>query len=434
MAFTKFEGEEQGMKKKCMVLLAVCLLFTLPASMVMAGGAKAPDSGTGTTVNYRTFRTDDEAVMQRLIAKFEQENPGIKINYSAERDEDAYYQKLQADLLSGKGVDIFELHGFHLNNLVKSGNILDISDLAFNRNYDPGVASITTINGKNYGYAPVMNLLGVFYNKTQFQQMGINVPKTFDQLRNVVAKSRANGYGGISYIGGDEGGSWLAHLLLTQAMGSKGMHDDFWMKIATGAVTDINSIPKARMVFDTMAVLNKEKLLYDHSDAIQYDQSIALFVQGKASMMIMGTWEFANLDTTYAGIDLGVFPMLTLEGASACYAEVGQIVSIYSKTPNAEAAKKWIEFLSKAENAQIYATAAGATASINGVTADFKGADILNALKAGGIACLPVNDTPNFDIWNNIIQNLYSEVLLGSGDVNSEFAKANSYLKAANLK
>jgi raffinose/stachyose/melibiose transport system substrate-binding protein len=420
------------MKKNKIVFLALLFLI-IPALMVVAGGGQAAgNSGGKTVVNYRTFRTDDEAVIQKLIAKFEQENPDITINYSAERDETAYYQKLQADMLSGRGVDVFDAHPRDdFSVLVKSGNVLPISDMAFNQNYDPSVAAVTSIDGKNYGYAPGMNLLGIFYNKALFRQMGVAAPRTFDQLRNVVARSKAAGYGGIVYIGGTVSGNWMAHAQLIQSLGTKSTHDDYWMKIATGAVTDLNTIPKVRSVFETIAAINKEKLLYDHSDAIQYDQGIALFVQGQASMMMMGTWEFANLSTTYNGIDLGVFPIPSLEGSSACYAEVGQIISIYVKSPNIEGAKKWVEFLARPDNAQIYATVAGTTPSINGVMADFKGMDILNELKAGGIACLPLNDTPNIDVWTNIVQSMYMEVLFGSGDVDAEFAKVNTYLRNA---
>jgi raffinose/stachyose/melibiose transport system substrate-binding protein len=421
--------------KKNLIFFLVLLVF-IPGIMVSAGGGQASDNTNGkAVVNYRTFRTDDEAVIQRLIAKFEQENPDITIDYSAERDETAYYQKLQADMLSGRGVDVFDAHPRDdFNVMIRSGNVLPISDMAFNRNYDPSVAAVTSIDGKNYGYAPGLNMIGIFYNKTLFRQMGVEVPRTFEQLRNVVARSKVAGYGGIVYIGGTVSGAWMAHAQLLQSLGTQRTHDDYWMKIATGAVTDLNTIPNVRSVFETIAAINKEKLLYDHSDAIQYDQGIALFVQGQASMMMMGTWEFANLSTVYNDIDLGVFPIPSLETSSACYAEVGQITSIYAKSSNIEGAKKWVEFLARPDNAQIYATAAGTTPSINGVTADFRGMDILNGLKEGGIACLPLNDTPNIEIWTNIVQSMYMEVLFGSGDVDAEFAKTNTYLRNAGLR
>jgi raffinose/stachyose/melibiose transport system substrate-binding protein len=445
--------------KRVSLLLAVLFVAAIAAACSGGGGAVAETEGEGTAsqqpaqtaesaapasqaaagdggevvLNYRTFRTDDEEVMGRLIEKFESENPGIKINYSAERDEVAYYQKLQADILAGQDLDVFDAHPRQdFSQMVKSGNILDVSDMGFNKDYDEGVAAVTSVDGKNYGFAPSVNMLGVIYNKALFEEMGVTPPTTFDELREVVAKSKEAGYGGIAYCGASVAGNWMAHLLIPQILGPQKLHDNYWMAIGNGEITDLNGLPGARKAFDTMAAINKEGLLYDNSDGIQLDQSIALFSQGQASMMIMGTWELANLDSTYAGMDIDIFPLPSLDGAKETYAEVGQIVCVYSKSPNAEAAKKWVEFLATPENAKIYCETARATPTLKGLEVDFEGAEILNnRLKEGGMVTLPLNDAPNFEVWGNIIQNMYSNVLFGSGDVDAELAEVDKLLKSA---
>lgn len=438
------------MKKAMKLLCLVLAIFVLMPSIVACNSSAKEVQKTNTisqestlisepteikevTINYRTFRTDDEKVMNELVAKFESENPGIKINYTAERDETAYYQKLQADILSGQGIDVFDVHpNAKYSTYVNGGYILDISDLDFNKVYDSGVASVSTIDGKNYGYILATNLYGIFYNKDLFKEMNAEVPTSYEELKVVVEKSKAAGYGGISYCGATVVGNWLANALLSQGLQTENFHD-FWEQIGTGKLTDINQNPDIRKVFDSLAAFNKDKLFYDNAEAIQYDQSIALFSQKKASMMFMGSWELANLDTTYKDMNIGIFQLPSLNGSKIAHAECGQVVSIYSKTPNPEAAKKWVEFLATPENAAIYTTSSKGLSSIEGVKADFVGNEILKTLSENGISALPLNDVINYDIWGNILINMYTNILFGSGDVDAELSSADKLLKEADL-
>ena len=99
-------------------------------------------------------------------------------------------------MVAGEDVDVFDAHPrADYVTMIRSGNVLDISDLEFNQNYDPGVASVSSVDGKNYGYIPAVNLLCVFYNKDLFEEMGVEVPTTYEELKTVVAKSKEAGYG-----------------------------------------------------------------------------------------------------------------------------------------------------------------------------------------------------------------------------------------------
>ena len=439
--------------KKMMKVVSLVLVILMAVGVLAACGHPASE-GTGAetstetqqgsetagategdiVLNYRTFRTDDEEIMKELIAKFESENPGIKINYSAERDETAYYQKLQADMVAGEDVDVFDAHPrADYVTMIRSGNVLDISDLEFNQNYDPGVASVSSVDGKNYGYIPAVNLLCVFYNKDLFEEMGVEVPTTYEELKTVVAKSKEAGYGGIAYPGATVVGNWMANTLLNESMQTEKMHDEYWTKIGNGELTDFNTVPEARTAFDTLAAINKDGLLYDNSAGTQLDQTLALFQQGQASMMFMGTWELLNLDTNYAGMKSGLFTMPTLEDSTYTHGEPGQIISIYSKSKNLDAAKKWVEFLASPENAQIYTDFARTTPTIEGVEMTFEGAELLDELKQKGITTQPLNDAENYDIWGNIVVNMYTELLFGSGDVDAQLAEVDRLLKEADF-
>ena len=85
--------------KKMMKVVSLVLVILMAVGVFAACGQPASE-GTGAetstetqqgsetagvtegdiVLNYRTFRTDDEEIMKELIAKFESENPGIKIN------------------------------------------------------------------------------------------------------------------------------------------------------------------------------------------------------------------------------------------------------------------------------------------------------------------------------------------------------------------
>lgn len=383
-------------------------------------------------INYRTFRVDDIGVMETLIDKFESENPGITVNYSAEADEVTYYQKLNADVLSGTDVDVFDVHmDLNYYSFLKNGYLADLSDLSFNENYDASAASMTSADGKNYGYLVCTSAIPVMYNKTIFEQNGWSVPETYEDLVTLVNASKEAGFGGISYCGATVAGEWMAKIAMTGNLGTEGYKA--WLEgIDNGSITSIEGDAAAALEY--LAKINADKLLYDGSESLGYDQSIALFAQGLSSMLIMGSWDLANLETTYADIDVGIFAIPVTEGTAPTYCEPNQVTVVFAPSEKVDAAKKFLDFLATPENVIIYQEFAQTIPTIAGGNVDSVAGNMVSELMAEHpMAVLPVINDAHSDIWNPIINNMTSDLLFGSGDTAASFAQVNQLLTEANL-
>lgn len=100
-----------------------------------AGNNDTPqDTGEEVTLNFLTWRGDDSAAYDQIVANFNKENPNIKVNF--EYVVDAYEQVLTTRLLSND-VDLFALDG-HLDMYVDGGNLLDLTGQSFLDNYQEG--------------------------------------------------------------------------------------------------------------------------------------------------------------------------------------------------------------------------------------------------------------------------------------------------------
>ncbi len=384
------------------------------------------------TINFRTFRVDDVEVMNKLIEKFQSENPGITVTYTAEADEATYYQKLQADLLSGSDVDVFDVHMrkeyfTYLNN----GYLSDLSALSFNSNYDASAMALTAVDGVNYGYLNCVSALPVMYNKAVFEENGWAVPQTYDELVELVNDSRAAGYGGIAYCGATVAGEWMAKIVMTDNLGSDGY--SAWMTgIDNGSITSVEG--DAAKALEYMARINADQILFDNPEAMAYDQSISMFAQGLASMLIMGSWDLANLDSTYADVEVGIFALPVTDGVTPTYCESNQVTCVYAASEKAEAAKKFVDFLATPENVVIYQEVAKTIPTIAGGAVDSEAGNMVAELLAEHpMTILPVINAENSDIWSSIISSMNADLLYGSGDTAAAFAQVERLLTEANL-
>lgn len=430
------------MKKK---LLSVLLCTAMVASLVVGCGASeektteqeansATEDMSEETVeiNYRTFRVDDVDVMETLIAKFEDENSGIKVNYSAESDEVTYYQKLNADVLSGSDVDVFDVHmDLNYYSFLNNGYLADLSDLSFNENYDASAASMTSADGKNFGYLVCTSAIPVMYNKAVFAENGWNVPETYEELVSLVNSSKEAGFGGISYCGATVAGEWMAKIAMVENLGTDA-YRIFLEGVDNGSVTSINE--KSAEAYGYLAKINEDGLLYDGSESLGYDQSIALFAQGLSSMLIMGSWDLANLETTYADIEVGIFALPITNGTAPTYCEPNQVTAVLATSEKIDAAKKFVDFLATPENVIIYQEFAQTIPTIAGGNVDSVAGNMVTDLMADHpMAILPVINDANSDIWNPIINNMTADLLFGSGDTTTNFEQVSNLLTEANL-
>ena len=133
---------------------------------------------------------------QDLGAKFEKET-GIKVDYQIVPS-DQYQKLLMTKLNAGEDPDLFgnQSGKFDIVSLLDiEKNGVDLSGEEWAKRMNPLVAEQLTVNGKLYGMtvADVSAVWGIAYNKNIFSKLGLSVPTTFAEFKDVCQKIKDSG-------------------------------------------------------------------------------------------------------------------------------------------------------------------------------------------------------------------------------------------------
>ena len=335
------------------LLLATSILGT-------AGIAQAED----VTLTVESWRNDDLAIWQeKIIPAFEAKNPGIKVVFAPTAPTE-YNAALNAKLDAGSAGDLITCRPFDASlELFKKGHLVGLNDVAGMENFsDVAKSAWTTDDGATTFCVPMASVIhGFIYNKDAFDQLGITVPTTEAEFFAALDKIKAEG----SFIPMAMG---TKDLWEAATMGYQNIGPTYW-KGEEGRKALIRGEQKLTDEgwVEPFRVLAKWKdYLGDGFEAQTYPDSQNLFTLGRAAIYPAGSWEI-GLFNTQAQFKMGAFPPPVKNAGDTCYIsdhnDIG--VGLNAKSPNAEAAKKFLSFVASPEFADIYANALPGFFSLN---------------------------------------------------------------------
>lgn len=176
-----------------------------PAAAVAAAAAAAlvlsacgsSDSGSDSasgkvegTVSFQTWnlRAKFKDYFEGVIADFERANPGTKVKW-IDQPAEGYADKLSADAAAGTLPDVVNVSPDLAYPLAKAGLALDLQEAAgkYSGEYLEGAWKSHEMPGLKgvYAFPWYLNTGPMFYNKSLFEQAGLDAekpPKTYDEL------------------------------------------------------------------------------------------------------------------------------------------------------------------------------------------------------------------------------------------------------------
>lgn len=149
----------------------------------------------------------------KVIELFEKKYPNIKITgeYSGN---DGYNDKLAAQIAAGNAPDIMQIGGSFLGEYVTRNAILDLTPNVNSKeldtaDFDKGILSSGSYNGKLYGISMGNNAWSLMLNTEMLKKAGIALPKEnwtwddFAKLTGEIASKLGKGYYGAFYDAGN---------------------------------------------------------------------------------------------------------------------------------------------------------------------------------------------------------------------------------------
>lgn len=146
-------------------------------------GAGSAPTGDGIKLELFTWTENDEyEVNRKLLAEFEAEHPGVKVNLVNISGSREAMQKLETKMAAKNGPDVMSLHGAYYVGFADAGVLADLEkftgdDPEFHLDdFHPALVEMCRYKGTLYSLPRYTSVYSLFYNKSLFDAEGLPYP------------------------------------------------------------------------------------------------------------------------------------------------------------------------------------------------------------------------------------------------------------------
>lgn len=342
---------------KKFLALALCAL-------IMLTGVSAMAEAEAVKLEFFNIKPEVVDILNTLIEKFEAENPGIDIEQTHVPDATTVLQTRAAtnslpDILTYYATDP------RFKEMARDGMVIELDGYDVFSTIDAGMLEDCLYEGKSYLLPIAMNGAGVFYNTKIFEEQGIAIPTTYEELIAVCQKLQDAGIQPFVMHNMD----WQASITWETALVN--CIDDY--AAANEAIYNGEAVVTDYAGFAESAEMFLELNRYAQEDTLgtNYDQALDAFAKGEAAMMMQGIWIIPSVKSLNPDMQFACFPMPAKEGGHSRIPYQNDLgLCISSTCADTEAAVKFLQFMASQESAQYYADMDGSASYVTGVVAD----------------------------------------------------------------
>lgn len=443
---TNIKGEVIILFKKyfLMLLIGMVLFLTACGDEDEKGSSEEESSnGDEKTIEFMHLWPEGSSkqhneIVQSIVEEFEENNEGVKVEMEILGNEQ-YKEKLKVLSASNELPDVGMTWAGGFIEPYVSGDMFtsldDVIDENLSDSFVPGTTEAYAVDGETYGLPLELNITPVYYNKAIFEEYGLEEPKTWDDMKNVVQTLVENDVTPITLGNKDAwtGSMWYMYLadriggtdVLNNAISRTGSFEDPKLVEAAGEIQEL---------VDMGAFINGY-------NGLGNDEAKGYFINEQAAMYLMATWDLpewtTNEDNPQEFKDsVGYFKFPTVaggEGEATSYVGgpgVGMFVA--ENSPVKEEAKDFVAFFVEkwGERSVTDAGVIPATkVDTDGIDLPEMYIDILNDLNEATNLTLYADVQMSADVANVHLDMI--QALFGGEVTPEEFAKAQEEALAA---
>ncbi|MBA3925655.1 sugar ABC transporter substrate-binding protein [Listeria sp. W9-0585] len=432
------------MKKRGSILLVVVLM--LSAILAACGGSSGSSDDKEVTIEFMHSSVEKERldVIKELVAKFEKENPNIKVK-QVPVEEDAFNTKVVTLARSGKLPAVLEVSQdfakvMDKDKLIDQDAVKDvIKEVGEDSYYEGALNLVRSENGKSYIGVPLTGWVqGIWYDKKALAAANFEEPKNWNDILTIAKHftNKANKKYGIA-IPTAEGA------MAEQAFSQFALSNEANVLDAKGNITIDTKEMKQALTF------YQELSKYTMPGSNDVTEIKDAFMNGTAPMAMYSTYILPAVFTDGDPSNVGF--IIPEEKEKAVYGTVSALaLSDGLDDAQKDAGKKFVEFLSQPENQTkwVLMSPGGAQPVNKGVieNAAYKNNEVVKSFGAlseeiaksfDDIQIFGLVDGKNFtkmgDITSSgVIAKMVNNVTVGGKDVDSELEKAQSTAESNN--
>ncbi len=367
------------------LLAAITTSVALLLSSVACGSSSDGSTGSGATLEMWTFKQTHVKPLQAAAASFK-DKTGITVNITAYTPDDAFKSKVMSAAATKNVADVLEVHAAGEDFVLGGAGILAditsnvddswkgrflkgtadagrVSEERYQRSLAPKAADVGIKTGQLFSIPFTSGTFGIVYaSKAKLTAAGLNPaapPKTWTELvswlQATTAKDPQNGGITIGLKSSSTGFNWILQPLAYAYLG-KDRYEALFGK-DSGKVWGNADGEQVLALYDKLT-----PYWTPGSQTLGIDDADRAFAQGKSAFDVGGTFTLAAIQQNGMNPgDLIAFGLPPAEGGQvtdlklAPLALTGLSVSATSKQP--EAAIKWLDYLTSADQAGAFAKA-----------------------------------------------------------------------------
>ncbi|MGE8078840.1 ABC transporter substrate-binding protein [Peribacillus loiseleuriae] len=356
---------------------------------------------------------EEADLLSQVLKDFEAKHPNIKVKHEVIADQ--YMDVVKTRLIGGEGPDVFYLDAVEAPALIETGVVEPLNDYVKDdfdlEDFEKPLIEAFQKDGKYYGFPKGYSTLALFYNKQMLSNAGVEVPTTWDELREVSKKLTD----GTNVYGFGQNPELARTYFIAEALGGKVVEDNKANFAEPKVVEALKPYVDQHLI---------EKTAAQPSD-VGADWTGEMFGQGKAAMVIEGNWTIPYLDSTFPNIEYGMAEVPTIDGKKGTMAFTVAYV-MNAATEKKEAAWELISYLTGKEGMETW-TSKGFELPSRKSVAENLGYDkdeLRGALVAGAPYATVWSNGTNLPIIFNNFNNQFVSAYLGQANLADALTEA----------
>lgn len=334
---------------------------------LLAGGLAGCSAGDDRTeLVFFQFKPEAVEFFAQAAADFEAENPDVDVVVDAVPDAET---ALRTRLVKGDVPDVMTLNANGTyGELATAGIFADLSDMAVVDDITPGYLDVVadlgqagpeTVDGLPYA----ANASGVLYNVELFEEQGVAVPETFDEL---VAAAETFEAAGVTPFYGMLGDAWTAQAPLAP-LTAQTAPDGFFEARFAGDTTFSEGWREGFEKLDTLFEYTQPNVA-----AANYVDGTRAFAQGESAMLLLGSYAIPQIRTFEPDFTIGSFALPGTDdpAETTLVSGVDVVLTVGEGTDVPEEARAFVDFLLEPDRVAAYAEQQVAIPCLEGVSND----------------------------------------------------------------
>ena len=379
-------------RRSVLISLSIALAMILaacgaagPAAPAADAPAAAPATPAAEKVTLRVLIHQNPPMvefMNTFNEQFQAKYPNITVDMAIVNASEL--STVTQTRLTANDIDVIDMFGFsnqaqpYMQNvaapnwqtLIDAGLLMDLTAQPFIKNYDQAaITDAGTYNGKVYQVnLGRVSYSGIYYNKDLFTANNVAVPTTWSELVAACATFKAAGVECMT-AGGKDG--WP---IFVGAYGLIGASYPNQAQLVEGLWTGSTKWNDAKSLdmWSKMQIYARD-MMEPGASGIAGDAAPGRFASGAVAMFPGGTWYASAIEAAEPGFAWGYIPFPGSDNAEEnkyLFGKYDQGWAIAGKSPNQDAAVKYLTEFSEPANYQAFANAVGFIPTQSGATLD----------------------------------------------------------------